>query len=347
MKTDGFALYKKYLCRRQSGDLFEDKRDILQDFAEEIVNNPAYQSDAKRNGETQPVAIKRKNTSICEFTVMPGDEMYIGDLIEVLGEKWLVTDLRSDEYGMLYGECWMCNICLCFQTNTTEVFERYAILDNGSYTDTTGKPVSTADANFICYISKDSETSKFYVDKRLALDKAVDKDGKTILTVGRISWIDGKSENYGDGAHLLKFRLDNDIFNPTKDNVELMVCDYIDDDSKEEDDNSGLDDTDITDEDNQEESLISITGSNTLRIGATRTYEAVFSSNENISESPKFSWGTSLNIAEIIVSEDSLRCVIKIPLDSTYIGTGLEIYCEDLNGLYGKGVKRVVIIANG
>lgn len=344
MVTDGFALYKQYLSRRQNRDLTEDKLDVLRDFEEEIVNNPAYQNNAKRNGKSQPLAVKRKNTFTCEFTVMPGDEMYIGDLVEVLGEKWLVTELRSDEYGMLYGECWMCNICLYFQNGTPEIITRYAILDNGSYTDTTGKPVSTADANFICYMSKDEATAKLYVDKRLALDKITDRDGNVILTAGRISWIDGKSENYGEGSHLLKFRLDNDIFNPGKDSVEYMICDYISGKTSAAEGNENQD-TALQNNVGGEPVELVISGSDTLRIGSTRTYRAVCATDTD--KTPSLIWSASLAAVEVIPSDDGYSCAVRVPLDGAYIGVNLEITCTDLNGIYKNCTKKVVVIANG
>ena len=337
MSNNGFAEYREYLRSRLGSELSDDKTDVQNAFLEDIIYNPAYQPNAKRNGETQPIAIKRKDTETCEFTVMPGDEMYIGDLIDVLDEKWLVVELHVDEYGMLYGECRMCNLILHFQNGTPHIITKYAILDNGSYTDTTGKPVSTTDANFICYVSKDEETSKLYVDKRLAIDNILDRDGKEILTVGRITWIDGKSENYGKGAHLLKFRLDNDIFNPDEDSIEHMICNYI------------VGDTSSNEEDTGAEIVkyIEISGVDQIRLGTTRTYTASSLVAGQVVNDTIYQWTSSIDELELIVSEDTHSCKVKIPLDSTYVGVNFILTCKDASDSNIIGYKEVVIITNG
>ena len=378
MRDNGFSLYRHYLMARRHSEIQSEIDDVRDDF-EDLIQSPAYQQDAKRNGESQPLVVKRKNAYKCEFTVVPGDEMYVGDLVEVLNEDWLVMDTSVDEYGIIHGTMWMCNITFNFQNRTSEIFTRRAVIDDGSYTDTTGKPVSTADAHFVCYISLDEATEQFFIDKRLIIDTMRDAKGNVILQVGRISWLDAKSNNYGVGAHLLAFRLDNDIYNADKDNMENLICDFIPEKEIEEPEEPNEEEPDVP----VARGYTEIEGRDTIRLGSSRTYKAIFvdeeieepkeptednpligetdtQSDEGIEDTedentdevvekpvPKAVW--SIGNAELTytISEDGMSCTIKIPLDNNYIGETFIITCQDEFEGYTPKSKKVVIIANG
>jgi len=349
MIDNGFNLYRHMLASKRCSDLQTDIDDVLSDF-EDLKDTPAYQEDAKRNGKSQPIVVYRKGTYKCKFKVAPGDEMFIGDLVEVLNENWLVMDTQVDEYGMVTGDLWMCNMQFNFQNGTPEIFTRYAILDNGSYTDTTGKPVSTPDAHFTCYISLDDATSHFYIDKRLAIDTIYDSNGEEILQVGKISWLDAKSYNYGEGAHLLAFRLDSDLYDKEKDSILHMICDFI-----EEEETEGDKDPDGDTEEEEKPTTkggITIEGKDSLRIGSSRTYKAIFSDLEQEPiediEDIDIIWGIS-GLPNLVVemSKNRYECVVKVPLYEDYIGETITITCGDASEEFTGAAKEVVIVPNG
>lgn len=289
-------------------------------FKSITLDNPAYQEDATRNGKVQPMLITRTSTTECSVQINPGDTLFIGDLVECYNEKWLVTELFQDEYGLTSGKMWLCNYLCNFQNNTPNIVKYYSVIDDGSYSKSE-KNITTTDSHYTLYISLDNETEKLYIDKRLAIGTMYDKNQKKILQVMKIVWIDKQDVNFGNGSHLLKIRLSADVYNAEKDNIDELICDYIE----------GIATTDVVEvedatspiENNTEEHSLTISGKDTLKIGTSRTYKLEGEIPENIN----VIW--SVNDSKYKLTPDGLQCKISVPLDGDLIGNKIQLLAND------------------
>ena len=78
-------LYYDYLTRYGATARDRSIARTKQDFERFVVDDPAYQEDCTRNGTPQRFLITRTDSLIrCEITAFPGEELYPGDIIEML-----------------------------------------------------------------------------------------------------------------------------------------------------------------------------------------------------------------------------------------------------------------------
>ena len=294
-------------------------------FKNLIMDNPAYQENATRNGEIQPMLVTRTSTTECSVQTNPGDLLFIGDLVECYNEKWLVTELFQDEYGLISGKMWLCNYLCNFQNNTPDIVKYYSVIDDGSYSKSE-KNITTTDSQYTLYISLDDKTEKLYIDKRLAIGTMYDKNQKKILQVMKIVWIDKQETNFGSGSHLLKIRLSADVYNAEKDNIDELICDYIKEDVTTEIVETNETTEEITEETQEKEAInysLTITGKDVLKIGTSRTYKIEGEVPDNIN----IIW--SVNNSKYTLIPDGLQCKVSVPLDGNLIGDKIQLLAND------------------
>lgn len=302
-------------------------------FLDLIQDNPAYQETAKRNDEIQPMLVTRTSADKCSVQIKPEDQLFIGDLVECYGEHWLVKELFQDEYGLVSGTMWLCNYLCKFQDKDNNIVGLYGVIDDGKYS-TTEKNIVTYDSSYNLYLPLTDDTKKFYIDKRLAVGTMFDKNGKEILQVMKIEWIDQQEVNLGAGSHLLKFKLTADVYNPEKDNIDELICDYI----NIEDTNEIKEET----EENKGETTVNLTisGKDSIRIGTSRTYQI----DGDIPNDASFEW--SINEPSITLSPDGNQCKVSVPLDDNLLGNTIILLASDAN--LGVSVsKEVEVITIG
>lgn len=202
----------------------EEKRRI----AAEMLTSINLEENALRNGSPQRfIAVPQKEAYKYTVIAFPDEELYPGDLLEFRGRKWMVVEVPSVAVLQFTGVVWECNHLFRFQNFDSTIIERWGVLDSGNYsTDIEdGMHVSTTNSQYKMYMQLDEETKKIFVDKRFATDVIYDQSGNRILDVYNITDIDGVSHSYG-GGHLLILRAKSGSYNPEKDNLDLMLCDY-------------------------------------------------------------------------------------------------------------------------
>ena len=207
-------------------DIAESRRRLREQLATSNHFDPA----ATRNGVTQGLVVTPSESYYkYEVEALPGDELYPGDIIYTAGEHWIVNRTRVASPYQTIGLMWLCNHLFKWQNGTSEVIERWGVLDPGVYSSTRDgdKTAMTADKQYKVYLPYDEDTAKLFIDKRLAVGVMYDRTLKQVLNVQRITGFDPVAWSYGNGAHLLVLNVRSDDFVSPTDSIEQMVCDYI------------------------------------------------------------------------------------------------------------------------
>lgn len=187
-----------------------------------------YKPSAKVNGITQPVVITTgKEPFKSTIIALPNNSLCVGDLIESDGNRWLVVSVNTTNPIQVVGAAWLCNQLLRFQNGTTTILESYGVLDNGSYSVSGDNKIQIISDKYKIYLPHTANTKKIYIDKRLATNKAYDKDGKEILVTYKVTGFDSVSESYGTGGHLLILNVIASSYDASTDSLTEMICDYV------------------------------------------------------------------------------------------------------------------------
>ena len=304
-----------------------------------MQDDPAYQSDAMVEGVNTPIIASRINALECNIKALPGTNMHIGDLVEALEENWLVVSLYTDKIGILNGKMWICNDIINFQNHSSTVHTRYCVIDDGSYSrehKLINSVLYVPNNTYKLYLSMDPETIQMYIDKRLAFGEIFAPDGSKILETYKVTGIDIKSRNFGEGSHLMVMSLQRDVYDPNTDDIVRNLCDvYVEPQNSVVPALSG--------------SCI-IVGRDAIRIGTSRKYTAMFADaegNEISDVTPIWHVSVPEGATGIAVSESFGMVTITVPLSEALIGVEitLSVTCED--GIYGSYEKKVQVITVG
>lgn len=336
---DDFLKQKRYINKNHTAEYAQNS------IYELACNDASYQEEAKVNDVIQPILAIREEDNVCKFTAMPNDNIYVGDIIECYDEYWIVIDAYQDEYDITAGTMWLCNHLLKFQNDNLGIVNMNCVIDDGTYSKVTQKSIVTSDAQYTMYVPLTEDTNKFYIDKRFAIGIGYDKDLNKILQVMKISWIDRISQNGATGNHLLKIRLQTDVYDSTKDSIGNMICDYVDVQSEDI-----VVNTETSVESNLTEGIMNleiengtsynIVGKDSIRVGTTRTY----SIEPEASGLSEIMWTLDTNIVKIISNNNT--CKISVPLDESLIGREFLLFANDNNSVC-LCFKKIRVVAIG
>ena len=224
----------------------------------DLMNSVNLVADATRNGVQQKFVVTPCAESY-KYNVIafPGEELFTGDLLEFKGRHWMVVEMPSAPVMQFSGVVWECNHLFKFQTFDGTIVERWGVIDSGQYsTDVyNGTMLTDTNSQYRLYMQYDEETKQIFIDKRLAIATIFDQNGKEILDVYKVTDVDPVTQSYG-GGHLLALRAVSDAYDPLKDSVSRMICDY----------------TDPADHPGDGEQSSAIIGDNIIRAGFSRKY---------------------------------------------------------------------------
>jgi len=190
-------------------------------------NSAAYQADAKRNGELQPMLIVRMKPTECRITLFPDMQLFTGDYVDCFSDRWLVTEVFTDENTNRFAKALLCNHMFKFQNGTADIIKRLGVISDSNHLNRNERQLPLENGWYQGYLPLDDDTKKIFVDKRFALGTAFNNRGEQILSVIKVVWLDQTTANLSEGDSLMKLRLEIDVFNPQADNINKMICDYI------------------------------------------------------------------------------------------------------------------------
>lgn len=317
MFNPSYEVYSQYQLMDGVCDLEREINTARNDLLYDMISSPDYHCDTKRNGVVQPLLLTRGGEQhsynvICR----PGDELFSGDLIDAFGSKWIVMEARSDSTTHKTGVMYQCNKLFRFQNFTSEIIERWGIIDISGYSSSfnSDTQMQHSSEQVAIYMPFDDETAKIYVDKRLPSHVGYDQFGNKILFSFKITGTNPVSESYNDGDHLLMLKAERFLYAQDKDNLELEICDYIRPD------------------DNPDDPLVSdsklhceIVGGTTIRIGGTRIYKAVFTDDSGNSVGDvQCVWSVDGDYATFVAIDGGIK--VSVAYDSALIGSDLIIH---------------------
>ncbi len=331
-----WELYDKLLGGGETRDPREVAIDTAVDnFVAGIIDDPAYREDATVNGVITPLVVARETSIECALRAHPDTILHIGDMVECLGQMWIVVELYTDEVGILNGTMWMCNDTINFQNQSPEIHTRYCVVDDGTYSKSSTDPDARIMENtYKVYITIDEDTKRLFIDKRIAFGEIFAPDGSATLEVYKMIGMDVKSKNYGEGSHLMVLTMQRDVYHADLDDIEKNLCDVYVDNST---------DASVPSRDGE----CTISGRDIIRIGTSRKYTVSFV-------------GVDGAAAENIVAEWTVyapdgvthevagdECVVIVPLNGDLVGEEITICAKDSEDLFGIYEKKVRVVTVG
>lgn len=297
-----------------------DRERIIQrakdNFAVKVLNNPGYQPNATRNGVSQRFLVDRTEVAYkIKVIAFPDEALYVGDILEIMGEHFIVIETRVINEVHITGTAWLCNHLFRFQNGTPEIIERWGVLDSGVYSTTLkgNNLVQSLHKQFKVYLPYDKDTAKLYIDKRIAGGVTHNALGEEILTCYVYTGEDPISRSYGKNGHLLIMNVESVEYDASRDNTEECICDYIAPSSPK-----------------AEGVLCDISGRDTLRTGIKRIYLAqFFDDNGFIDEAVTPIWNVVGAVDGIQYSVIDGALTISVDANDSLIGTKITIELND------------------
>lgn len=299
---------------------------------DELVQSLNYDElNATRNGVQQGFLVTTTEYGFqAQVRALPGDELYIGDIIGFRGEHWIVTDLTPVNPFYRLGIMKLCNYVLRFQNFSPTVYERYVFIDGGAYaTYVKGDTrIQYGNEKATIYLPYDEATKKLYIDKRISVGTLWSKENRAILQCNKIIGVDYRSVSRGAGAHLMLLHIEQDAYSEEKDNIDLDLCDFItlsDDSSTEGEDNKSC----------------KIAGTSSIMTGFSRTLTAKFFRGDELVEHIHAMWTIS-GLPEGITYRIEGDCIVFRCADKPEL-IGESFTVELTDGLNQYGTYKVTM----
>lgn len=298
----------------------------------DLIDSVNLVKDAKRNGVYQKIIVTPGAESYkCNVMAFPGEDLFTGDLLEFKGHHWIVIERPSSSVMQFSGVAWECNHLFKFQTFDGNIVERWGVIDSGQYsTDVyNGTMLTYTNSQYRLYMQYDDSTREIFIDKRLAVAKITDQNGKQILDVYKVTDVDPVTQSYG-GGHLLALRAVSDAYDPMKDSIEHMICDYVS----------------VETESHEEQPAVTILGDDKIRAGFSRQYKIDAGGLFDEQNPPiNILWSIDFNSDKVRISSDGANAIVFVERDVP-IGTKFSIQaeCSESPYAFGPVVKIIEVV---
>lgn len=291
-------------------------------FAADFDTSINVVHDALRNDVPQDFIIIPTDTG-CNLWARPGETFNIGDIIYHNTLHWLVTDVHFGDDLTRSGEMVRCNRQIKWQNKRTgRIITRWCLATK-PYTSNIAEGIAIANSNreYKIQLSYDDETIQVDLDDRFLLE-VINGEPKAY----QVTSVDTLTNRYQDidGGFLI-WNLKQCEYNPMTDNAEMMIADYY-----------------ITENLPAEDpTLLScvISGRETVRQGAPRTYTVEFSGATEPPPSPVWSCDDGLTIVEQEGNTVKVAVAANVPL-----GEHLKITVVDEAGQYQPATFYVEVV---
>lgn len=225
------------------------------DFVRYASESPAYQMTTVSGNDVGMLVHSTKDLSTKTFDAAFDSGVMLGDIVVINHIHWLVTEIGTLDEITLRGKIEQCNRLISWQNpNTLNIVSRWCIATKPYYSNITDtKYIDTSSREFKIRVSYDSETSLVDIDKRFLME-VINGEPKSY----KCTSVDMVTDVYADlGKGFISWNLEQDQYNPSTDNAEIMIADYV---STTSDIGGG------------ETDGLSIVGRDVIYIGTSQTY---------------------------------------------------------------------------
>ena len=246
------------------------------------------------------------------FVLMPGDTIKIGDIVVWENLHWLVVELDFDNTIAYKGRIAQCNRQIRWQNPATkDIIERWCLMTK-PYTSnvTNGTQISVSNREYKVQIPYDEETKLVDLDKRFMLELINGKPRTYSCTS-----VDQQTNVYQDLENgFIVWNLSQDEACHPNDNVDLMVCDYVQSDGDQENPN-----------------IYTISGMDVLRAGLG---EFLYTLTPTAEGQNNIAWNYSVQTDkhEFVHMEQNTDNSVLLSAESQAIGAIIELYVTDRLG---------------
>lgn len=246
------------------------------------------------------------------FVLVPGDTIKIGDIVVWENLHWLVVELDFDNTIAYKGRITQCNRQIRWQNPVTkDIIERWCLMTK-PYTSnvTNGTQISVSNREYKVQIPYDDETKLVDLDKRFMLELINGKPRTYSCTS-----VDQQTNVYQDLENgFIVWNLSQDEACHPNDNVDLMVCDYVQGDGDQENPN-----------------IYMISGMDVLRAGLG---EFLYTLTPTIEGQKNIAWNYSIQTdkREFVHMEQNEDNSVLLSAESQAIGAIIELYVTNRLG---------------
>ena len=229
-----WTLYQK-LVNGASDSSATARKIARDDFLRDAPANPAWMM-AEVRGQKVGMLVKASDDPNVKWFNAPYDaDIKLGDYVILNGIVWLCTDISDADDVTLKGRIYECNLNLQFQLGTPEIHSAWGYFDPGVYSTTThgNQDAHVGYQQFKLMLPYNEYTRQLQRDKRIATEVLYYPDGHRELRCYVITSNDSLGSSFGNGR-VLDLKLLEGLSSKT-DNVDLMICDYISEDTAEDD----------------------------------------------------------------------------------------------------------------
>ena len=233
-----WTLYQK-LVNGASNSSATARKIARDDFLRDAPANPAWMV-AEVRGQKVGMLVKASDDPNVKWFNAPYDaDIKLGDYVILNGIVWLCTDISDTDDVTLKGRIYECNLNLQFQLGTPKIHSAWGYFDPGVYSTTThgNQDAHVGYQQFKLMLPYNEYTRQLQRDKRIATEVLYYPDGHRELRCYVITSNDSLGSSFGNGR-VLDLKLLEGLSSKT-DNVDLMICDYISEDTAKDDTGGG------------------------------------------------------------------------------------------------------------
>lgn len=270
-----------------------------------------------------------------KINAMPDERIYAGSIVEWNGNHFIITiaDTETDVYQR--GEMYQCNVYMKWQNENGEIIGRYGFAEDISQFAAgvvEGKVMNSIQQVFKIAFPVDEETYKLRRDRRFLLDIDVEDPNAFILTNRNVVSMNFTVDDVSSpeaGQEPPEFNGKDKVLYLTltqtqlskKDNLDLMIADYIDPDTLKPQEASS------------DSCVIKFTGEPKIKIGGSaKCFTAEFkdASGQIIDVIPVWEVVTMPGMEQkFTITYDNNRIYIKAPDDLKVAGTQIKLILTD------------------
>jgi len=247
----------------------------------------------------------------------PGEDFTLGSIVYWGGSHWLITERDADSEITVRGKIQICQKEIPWQDpDTLEIISRWSTVEKPYYSNLSeNNYMSSSNREFRIQMPFDNYSSKLDLNKRLMLE--IINDEPKIYRITSVDQMTTRYDYNGSQIGFLKINVEQDKYDKSVDNRELMVCDYIDPK------NSGMPDVDP--EGTTSGLGILYSDSPVVRIGS---YGKMFTAAKDNADCSNTVWTLTSTDAEIAVhfADGSTE----------YTGEKCRVVCDNTLALAGK-----------